>query len=311
MDSLHLVDPALRPLVEMLPRISLSADVLPAMRDRPSMLPPPDTSLASLEIHAVPGPAGAPDITLHVFRPMNVEGTLPCVYHIHGGGYVMGKVADYDPLLRPLAADLRCVVVSVEYRLAPETNFPGPIEDCYAGLAWTMANAEMLGIDSTRLGVMGQSAGGGYAAALAMMVRDRGEYALTFQHLIYPMLDDRTGMADLHPYAGEFVWTAQSNRFGWGSLLGHEPGAGDVSPYAAPARATDLSRLPPTYIATGALDLFIDEDVDYATRLIRAGVPVELHVYPGAYHAFDVFADGPVSAQARRDSVDALRRALG
>jgi hypothetical protein len=166
MDSLHLVDPTLRPLLEMLPPISLTADILPAMRNRPSMLPPPDESLATLEIHTVPGPAGAPDIDLH------------------GGGYVMGKVSDYDPLVRPLIADLHCVMVSVEYRLAPETNFPGPIEDCYAGLAWTIANANRLGIDPTRLGVMGQSAGGGYAAALALMVRDRGEYALAFQHRI-------------------------------------------------------------------------------------------------------------------------------
>ncbi len=310
MDSLHLVDPTLRPLLEMMPQISLTADILPAMRDRPSMLPPADESLATLEIHTFPGPAGAPDIDLHVYRPAGVTGTLPCIYHIHGGGYVMGKVSEYDPLVRPLIADLQCMMVSVEYRLAPETNFPGPIEDCYAGLAWTIANAEQLGIDPTRLGVMGQSAGGGYAAALALMVRDRGEYALAFQHLIYPMLDDRTCTASPHPYAGEFVWTAQSNRFGWSSLLGHAPGGDDVSPYAAPARATDLAHLPPAYIATGALDLFVDEDIDYATRLIRAGVPVELHVYPGGYHAFDVFADGPVSQQARRDSHEALRRAL-
>jgi acetyl esterase/lipase len=310
MDSLHLVDPTLRPLLEMLPRISLTADILPAMRERPSMLPPADEALATLEIHTVPGPAGAPDIDLHVFRPAGVTGVLPCIYHIHGGGYVMGKVSDYDPLVRPLIADLQCVMVSVEYRLAPETNFPGPIEDCYAGLAWTIANADRLGIDPTRLGVMGQSAGGGYAAALALMVRDRGEHTLAFQHLIYPMLDDRTCTSAPHPYAGEFIWTAQSNRFGWSSLLGHAPGGDDVSPYAAPARATDLGDLPRTYIATGALDLFVDEDIDYATRLIRAGVPVELHVYPGGYHAFDVFADGPVSQQARRDSQEALRRAL-
>jgi acetyl esterase/lipase len=268
MDSLHLVDPTLRPLLEMLPQISLTADILPAMRERPSMLPPADEALATLEIHTVPGPAGAPDIDLHVFRPAGVTGVLPCIYHIHGGGYVMGKVSDYDPLVRPLIADLQCVMVSVEYRLAPETNFPGPIEDCYAGLAWA------------------------------------------FQHLIYPMLDDRTCTSAPHPYAGEFIWTAQSNRFGWTSLLGHAPGGDDVSPYAAPARAIDLGNLPPAYIATGALDLFVDEDVDYAARLIRAGVPVELHVYPGGYHAFDIFADGPVSQQARRDSHEALRRAL-
>ncbi len=310
MDSLHLVDPSLRPMLEQIPAISLSADILPAMRGRESMLPPADPKLASVEIHSVPGPAGAPAVDLHVYRPIGATGILPCVLHIHGGGFVMGRVADYDPLLRPLVADLQCVLVSVEYRLAPETNFPGPVEDCYAGLAWTFAQAAKLGIDPARIGVMGQSAGGGYAAALALMVRDRGAFSLAFQHLIYPMLDDRTGTRDLHPHAGEFIWTAQSNRFGWGALLGAAPGTEDVSPYAAPARATDLTGLPPAYVATGALDLFVEEDVAYATRLIRAGVPTELHVYPGGYHAFDVIADGPVSRQARHDSREALRRAL-
>lgn len=310
MDSLHLVDPTLRPLLDAIPAISLSADILPAMRGRESMLPPADASLATLEIHRVPGPAGAPPIDLHVFRPTGSTGILPCVYHIHGGGFVMGRVAEYDPVLRPLAAELQCMIVSVEYRLAPETNFPGPVEDCYAGLAWTIAQAAEIGIDPARIGLMGQSAGGGYAAALAMMVRDRGDFSIAFQHLIYPMLDDRTGTGAPHPYAGEFIWTAQSNRFGWGALLGHAPGMCDVSPYAAPARATDLAGLPPAFIATGALDLFAEEDIAYATRLIRAGVPTELHVYPGGYHAFDVFADGPVSRQARRDSREALRRAL-
>ena len=310
MDSLHLVDPSLRPLLDQIPAISLSADILPAMRDRESMLPPADPTLASVEVYSVPGPAGAPAVDLHVYRPVGATGILPCVYHIHGGGFVMGRVADYDPLLRPLVADLQCVLVSVEYRLAPETNFPGPVEDCYAGLAWTIAHAAQLGIDPARVGVMGQSAGGGYAAALALMVRDRGTFSLAFQHLIYPMLDDRTGTRDLHPHAGEFIWTAQSNRFGWGALLGHAPGTEEVSPYAAPARATDLTGLPSAYVATGALDLFVEEDVAYATRLIRAGVPTELHVYAGGYHAFDVIADGPVSRQAQHDSREALRRAL-
>jgi triacylglycerol lipase len=158
---------------------------------------------------------------------------------------------------------------------------------------------------------MGESAGGGLAAALALLARDRREYKLAFQHLIYPMLDDRTCVTKSpHPYTGEFIWTPHNNSFGWCSLLGVAPGSADVSPYAAPARAADLARLPPTFISTGALDLFLEEDIDYAKRLAWQGVPVELHVYPGAYHAFDMEPIARVAVNARRDSVAALRRFL-
>ena len=159
---------------------------------------------------------------------------------------------------------------------------------------------------------MGESAGGGLAAALALLARDRGAYKLTFQHLIYPMLDDRTCVAaEPNPVAGEFIWTPHNNHFGWSALLGHAPGRPGVSPYAAPARAVDLTGLPPAFIACPTLDLFIDEDVTYAQRLMRAGVPVELHVYPGGFHGFDIFGDAAaVSLQARRDSREALRRFL-
>ena len=222
----------------------------------------------------------------------------------------MGAAAPLEFLHRPLAEELSCVIVSVDYRLAPETVFPGAIEDCYAGLAWTFAHAVDLNIDPARIGVMGESAGGGLAAALALLARDRGEYALAFQLLTYPMIDDRTCVRDANPVTGEFVWIPQSNRFGWTSLLGQEPGGEGVSSYAAAARATDLAGLPPTWMMTGALDLFLDEDIDYAQRLIAAGVPTEFHIYPGAFHGFDIWPDAKVSAQARRDRVDALRRFL-
>jgi acetyl esterase/lipase len=158
---------------------------------------------------------------------------------------------------------------------------------------------------------MGESAGGGLAAALALLARDRREHSLAFQHLIYPMLDDRTCVAkNPHLFAGEFLWTAHNNAFGWSALLGAAPGSANVSPYAAAARADDLSGLPPTFISTGALDLFLEEDMEYARRLIRQGVPVELHVYPGAYHAFDFLTNARIAAAARRDSLAALRRFL-
>ncbi|MBC7169279.1 alpha/beta hydrolase [Phenylobacterium sp.] len=311
--SRHLVDPQLLPLLETIPPFELSEAVLPMMRGRPARFTPraEDVARTTLERRRVPGPKDAPEVELLVYRPKAATGPLPAILHIHGGGYVAGAAADNEAVHRPLAADLACVIVSVEYRLAPETPFPGPVEDCYAALAWIGRNAAELGVDATRLGVMGESAGGGLAAALALLARDRGEYALAFQHLIYPMIDDRTcAAAEPHPYAGEFVWTPQANRFGWRSLLGQEPGGEGVSPYAAAARAERLEGLPPAFIATGSLDLFLEEDLAYAQRLLRAGVPVELHVYPGAFHGFQWAAEAEVSQTAARDSRAALARAL-
>lgn len=309
MDSMHLVDPGLRPLLELFPTTTLTHDNLAEMRARQLPLPDPGVGGVTLEHKSVPSPLGAPDIGLHIYRPETASGELPCIFHIHGGGYVGGAAQDLAGLHRPLVAELDCVIVSVDYRLAPETIFPGAIEDCYAGLAWTITNAAELGIDIARMGVMGESAGGGLAAALALLARDRGEYALAFQHLIYPMIDDRTcTRADPHPYAGEFIWHAHNNHFGWSALLGKEPGGPDVSPYAAAARATDLVGLPPTYISTGSLDLFLEEDIEYARRLLRAGVPTEFHIYPGAFHGFDLMPGVAVSEASRRDSISALGR---
>ncbi|MBA4794734.1 MAG: alpha/beta hydrolase [Phenylobacterium sp.] len=311
--SRHLVDPQLLPLLETIPPFELSEAVLPMMRGRSARFTPraEDVARTTLERRRVPGPKDAPEVEVLVYRPKAATGPLPAILHIHGGGYVAGTAADNEAVHRPLAADLACVIVSVEYRLAPETPFPGPVEDCYAALAWIGRNAAELGVDATRLGVMGESAGGGLAAALALLARDRGEHALAFQHLIYPMIDDRTcAAAEPHPYAGEFVWTPQANRFGWRSLLGQEPGGEGVSPYAAAARAERLEGLPPAFIATGSLDLFLEEDLAYAQRLLRAGVPVELHVYPGAFHGFQWAAEAEVSQTAARDSRAALARAL-
>jgi triacylglycerol lipase len=295
----------------MFPPLSLTPEGLADVRQRSFPMPPVDASTTSLERRAVPGPKGAPDVDVLIYKPLNPAGALPCIVHLHGGGYVLGEAKAQEPQHRMLAASLGCAIVSVDYRLAPETPAPGAVEDGYAGLAWTFGHAAELGIDTARIGVMGESAGGGLAAALALLARDRGEYALAFQHLIYPMLDDRTVVhPDPHPYTGEFIWRPESNRFGWSALLGHEPGREDVSAYASPARAVDLSDLPPTFISTGALDLFLEEDLEYARRLMRVGVPVELHVYPGAFHAFDLHPEARVSKQARRDSQEALARFL-
>jgi acetyl esterase/lipase len=310
MDTRHLVDPELAPLLDAWPAFALSEETLPAIRARALPRPPAPPVDVRFDKVAAPGRDGAPDVPLWVYRANGADGALPCILHLHGGGYVAGKASELEDIHRALAAELRCAIVSVDYRLAPETAFPGNVEDAYAGLDWVMREAGAWGIDPARVGVMGESAGGGLAAALALLARDRGEHRLAFQHLIYPMIDDRTCVREAHPFAGEFVWDADKNRFGWAALLGQAPGGADVSPYAAAARAQDLAGLPPTFISTGALDLFVDEDLDYAQRLIRAGVPTELHVYPGAFHAFNLVAGARTAQAAARDSREALRRAL-
>lgn len=311
--SRHLVDPELLPLLDSLPDVELSEAILPLVRAAPARfaIDPRDVERTAMRQVKVPCPQGAPDVPVLVYRPKNAVGELPCILHIHGGGYVSGSAASMEAVHRPLAADVNCCIVSVDYRLAPETRYPGAVEDCYAVLRWISANARDLGIDLRRLGVMGESAGGGLAAALTLLVRDRGEFSLAFQRLVYPMLDDRTCVApEPHPFTGEFVWTRQRNHFGWRCLLGVEPGSEGVSPYAAPARATDLRNLPPLFLSTAALDLFLEENLEYARRLVRSAVPVELHVYPGAFHGFQWAPTAGVSMMAARDTCDALRRAM-
>jgi triacylglycerol lipase len=313
-NSRHLVDPELAPMLEVVPALTLSDETLAGVRENRMVLPvdPAADAAVASERRRISGPADAPEIEVLCYRPRAATGPLPCILHIHGGGYVLGDAQSMAAFHKPLARELGCAIVSVDYRLAPETRFPGAVEDCYAALSWLAANASEIGVDSARIGVMGESAGGGLAAALALLARDREEHTLAFQHLIYPMLDDRTcDHADPHPHAGQFVWTAASNRYGWTALLGVEPGSDDVSPYAAAARAHSLVGLPPAFISSGSLDLFLEEDMDFARRLIRAGVPTELHVYPGAFHGFDYAAGVDVAERARRDSRAALARALG
>lgn len=306
--SKHLVDPELLPLLEAFPTVSITAENLAQLRARDLPLPKVEVWGVDWEERAFDGPDSP--IAVRIYRPRAATGPLGCIFHIHGGGFVGGSVAEVEFLHRPLAAELECAIISVDYRIAPETQFPGNIEDCYAALAWTFAHIDELGLDAARIGVMGESAGGGLSAALALLARDRGEYQLAFQHLIYPMLDDRTCVVEPNPFAGEFIWHAQNNRFGWAALLGEEPGGQSVSPYASPARATDLAGLPPTFIGTAALDLFVDENIDFARRLNRAGVPTELHVWPGAFHGFDLLPGPAIADAARRTSTEALRRFL-
>ena len=312
--SRHLVDPELLGLLNSFGTAVLTPETLPAVREAARRPPPsfqPGDTAVDTQVRTATGPADAPDVTVMMHRPRGLRGPLPCVLHMHGGGFIAGAPAADAPQHGQMALSHGCCVASVDYRLAPETPFPGAIEDCYAALVWLAANAQALDLDVQRIGVMGESAGGGLAAALAILARDRRGPHLAFQHLIYPMLDDRTCIqTDPNAFAGEFVWTDAANRFGWSALLNGEPGGTDVPAYAAPARAANLGDLPPAFISTGALDLFVEENIEYARRLLRAGVPVELRVYPGCFHGFDYDPLATVSVQARRESQAALSRAL-
>ncbi|MDN4174649.1 alpha/beta hydrolase [Nocardioides sp. SOB77] len=233
---------------------------------------------------------------------------------IHGGGTIMGTAAQDDRLCSELARDVGVVVVSVEYRLAPEHPFPAPLDDCAAALAWLHEHAVELGVDPERIAVGGASAGGLLAASLAQRATDEG-LPVAFQLLVYPMLDDRTVLCTEHGGRGRFLWTPASNRFAWTSFLGRPPaedGTG-LPAYAVPARRVDLADLPPAWIGVGDLDLFHDEDLEYAARLRAAGVACDVHVEPGMYHAADVdHADSaPGTARFRASARAALRRAVG
>ena len=286
-------------------------DLVPDFRlNRPTVLVPLDpASTIRIRDVRVPGATGDPDVLVRVYSPPKSATPRPCCYWIHGGGYIFGSIDMSDARCVQTAEFLDCIVVSVEYRLAPEHPFPAPLDDCYAGLAWTAAHADELGIDPERIAIAGQSAGGGLAAALALLVRDRGEIPLCFQMLIYPMIDDRNTTPSSHLVTK--VWTRETNLLGWRCYLGHEPGIDGVSPYAAAARAEDLRGLAPAFIGVGTLDVFRDENIDYAGRLLAAGVPTELHVYPGAPHGFEGLApQAEVSQRFSRDIAEALRRAM-
>jgi acetyl esterase/lipase len=260
------------------------------------------------EDRVVPGLDGDPDLWVRVYHPDGLASPAGGLYFIHGGGMVLGSVAQSDVQAATLADALGCVLVSVEYRLAPEDPYPAGLRDCYAGLAWMAANAGELGVDPDRIAIHGASAGGGLCIATALMARDRGGPQLCFQMPIYPMIDDRNETPSSHQITDVGVWDRSGNLEAWAWYLGGTEADG----YAAPARAEDLSGLPPTFIDVGTVDLFRDEDLAFAARLVQAGVPTELHLYPGAYHASEGFA--PTAALSQRilaTRLDALRRALG
>jgi acetyl esterase/lipase len=268
-----------------------------------SVLPPAD------DINRVDHTTTARDGTPIELRWFTKDGAAsgPAVYYIHGGGMILGSLDLYEAILRDIVSASGVPLLAVEYRLAPEHPHPTPVQDCYAGLVWLAEHAPELGVDPARIAIMGDSAGGGLAAATALMARDRGGPALARQILVYPMLDDRTTRPDpaLVPF---LTWTYDDNVTGWSALLGEGHAGDDVPAFAAPARAFDVSGLPPTYLDVGELDIFRDEDIEYARRLAASGTPVELHVHPGVPHGYEACApDADVSRRTRADRIRVLK----
>lgn len=293
----------------------MSADIL--MQSRAVMSAVRRAPLEGVSVvrrHAAGG-RNQPDVEVFIINS-DPGKSRPAILHMHGGGFVLGSAQDAIADLQVISQDLDCVIVTVEYRLAPESSYQDSIEDNYVALKWLYDNAESLGVDPARIAVMGESAGGGHAALLSTVARDRGEVPIAFQCLVYPMLDDRTGTARAVPaHIGKILWTAESNRFGWSSFLGVPAGGAKVPERAVPARMSDVKGLPPAFIGVGSLDLFSEECIEYAQRLNQAGVMTELHVIPGAFHGFDALQNFGLNTRIgerfKNAKLESLRRGLG
>jgi acetyl esterase len=314
MPTKRIYDPSVEALAAMFPRYDFAdADAIraaaKAMKEAAAakgVMRPTDPRVEEIE-RTVPGPVGAPDLLIRIYRPLDRGGVGPGYVSFHGGGFIAGDLETDHVRCLLMAAEGSAVCVTVAYRLAPENPFPAGVEDCYAALQWAVGNSAALEIDPARVAIGGGSAGGCLAAAVALMARDRGGPAVAFQMLFYPVLDDRCETSSMRNGADLYVWTPQQAADSWAHYLGKE--RSHVSPYAAPARAEDLSGLPPAFVLTCEHDPLRDEGILYAMRLMEAGVPVELHNYPGTVHAFDGMPT-EVSARALREGVQAFRRAL-
>lgn len=306
------VDPSLLPGLDTFQDIDLKPEFLPSIREgfdqMYSPLPPDD----SLSIHdeIIAGPDNH-SLKLRIYQPAERDEKLPALLWIHGGGYVLGTVESSDPLCAEFVKEAGCVVVSVDYRLAPEHPYPAPIEDCYSALKWMAGHVEALNIDGDRIGVAGASAGGGLTAALTLLARDRGYPSVHFQMPLYPMIDDRNNTPSAKEIKEGMIWNQTTNEAGWQMYLGPLHGTDNVPSYAAPARETDYSRLPYTYTCVGQLDPFRSETIAYVTKLAEAGVDVEFHLFPGAYHGFEgVNPDADLAVRAKDEYIQALKKGL-
>ncbi|MGX6443604.1 alpha/beta hydrolase [Neobacillus sp. K501] len=304
------VNPELLSGLEMFQDLDLRPEYLPAMREGATQMRPPfvvDESL-TLTDEIIVGPDANP-LPLRIYRPKLSNECLPVLLWIHGGGYILGSIDDNDDLCMRFVKEANCVVVSVDYRLAPEHPYPAPIEDCYSALKWIADNAESLNIDANRIGVAGASAGGGLTAALTLLARDRQYPSLCFQMPLYPMIDDRNNTPSTNEIKEGFVWNQKTNEAGWKMYLGELSGTDHIPAYAAPARAEDYRDLPYTYTCVGQLDPFRDETLTYVMKLAQAGVDVEFHLYPGCYHGFEgINPNADISVRAVNEYIQAVKK---
>ncbi len=305
-------DPELAVVVPLLPQIDGDdpATIRALLSEAIAQLPAPDTTGLQIEDREVAGRDGDPAIRLRVYRPD--ERRVPAaVYSVHGGGFIAGDLETEHALNVRLARELGVVVVSVDYRLAPETPFPGPLEDVYDGLVWTVDHADELGFDPQRIAIQGTSAGGGLCAALALLARDRGGPHIAFQFLSVPELDDRLSTPSMTEFTDTPLWNRPRAVVSWDCYLGPgRAGTDDVPIYAAPARAMDLTSLPPAYVSVMHFDPLRDEGIAYALGLLAAGVSVELHLFPGTFHGSALIHHAAISQREQHETVAVLRQAL-
>lgn len=285
---LHRVNPELLGTLNAFPALSLEKEILPQIREALATLTQPlEQTEVSIEEVAIQSYDNE-EIKVRVYKPTKeIEGKLPGFLWIHGGGYVLGTAEADDALCVNIVNNANCVVVSVDYRLAPEYPYPAPVEDCYSALCYLVNNADELGVDTDKIGVGGLSAGGGLTAGLTLLARDRQFPKVHIQFPLYPMIDDSNNTPSANEITEGMIWNQQLNDLGWKYYLGELHGTENIPAYAAPARATDYSNLPITYTFIGQLDPFRSETLTYVTKLAEAGVDVEFHLYPGAYHSFE------------------------
>lgn len=307
-------DPELAAMIPSLPVESDWSDMEAARKQMGELLElalagQPEPAGMSFEDRMIRSVDGVRELRVRVYRPDGASAALPGVLYIHGGGFCTGSIEMEHQGAATAATKAEAVVVSVDYRLAPEHPFPAGIDDCYTALVWMSENAGELGIDAERLAVMGGSAGGGLAAGTALMARDRGGPKLCFQVLNIPELDDRLETRSMKQFTDTPLWNRPNAIVSWRYYLGEALG-GDVSPYAAPARAENLSGLPPAYVSTMEYDPLRDEGIRYALRMLEQGVQVELHQFPGTFHGSAMMANAEVSKRSSQEMMSALRRAL-
>jgi acetyl esterase/lipase len=314
-----MIDPELASVLDFMPVIDLD-DPVEARRAFEKLLvsmrkPLPEADLLDIEDRMIPGWEGDPDVSVRVYRPKTATSEpatmLPGILLIHGGGFVVGSVEAEHVGAVLMAVEIGAVLVSVDYRLAPEHPYPAGLHDCYAALSYLHAEAGALGVDTERIALLGASAGGGLSAATALLARDRGGPPVCFQMLHIPELDDRLDTPSMRQFVEAPLWNQPLAVKSWQFYLGDMAGTDDVPIYAAPARATDLRGLPPAYISTAENDPLRDEGIAYALALLRAGVSVELHQFPGTFHGSALVARAAVSQRAAKEATVVLRRALG